>query len=125
MSHTSRENAPLPPPVPPVELRHRTNVHGTVFAARLVIVEQLVEGQKLLLVPDPSLEGEPPAVWVHVAGGDVLGHLPVQVAAWLAPWLLSGGRCLARVSALRGADVGSWNRVEVELDRIPLREVGD
>lgn len=119
MSHTTRKNTPLPPPMPPVELRLRTNVHGTVFAARLAVVERLETGQKLLLVPDPPQDGEAPAVWLHVAGGDVLGHLPVQVAAWLAPWLLNGGRCMARVTCLRGADVESWNRVEVELERVP------
>lgn len=117
MSHIAREDAPLPPPLPPEELRHRTNVHGTVFAARAAVVERLQEGEKLLLVPDPPTEDEPPAVWVHVAGGDVLGHVPQQIAAWLAPWMLGGGRCQAHVIAIRGPDVASFNRIEILLER--------
>ncbi|MBC7842641.1 MAG: hypothetical protein H7099_10020 [Gemmatimonadaceae bacterium] len=117
MTHLAREDAPLPPPLPPEELRCRTNVHGTVFAARTSVVTRLRAGDALLLVPDPPSADEPPAVWVHVAGGDVLGHVPVQVAAWLAPWMLAGGRCRATVLAVRGADVASWNRIEIELER--------
>ena len=117
MSHAAREDAPRPLPRPPKELRFRTNVHGTVFAARTEVVERLAPGDPLLLVPDPLEADTPPAVWVHVAGGDVLGHLPVQVAAWLAPWMLAGGRCRANVLAVRGPDVASWNRIEVDLER--------
>ncbi len=117
MSHTIRENTPLPPPLPPKEMRLRTNVHGTVFAARTVVVDRLEIGQSLLLVPDPPQADDPQAVWVHVAGGDVLGHLPVQVAAWLAPWMLAGGRCRAMVTNLLGPEAASWNRIEVELER--------
>ena len=116
MTHIAREDAPLPPP-PPEDLRFRTNVHGTVFAARTSVVGRLQVGDVLLLVPDPPSADEPPAVWVHVAGGDVLGHVPVQVAAWLAPWMLAGGRCRATVLAVRGPDVASWNRIEIELER--------
>jgi hypothetical protein len=92
-------------------------VHGSVFAARTAVVERLQPGEPLLLVPDPLHEEEPPAVWVHVAGGDVLGHVPVQVAAWLAPWMLAGGRCQASVVTVKGPDVESWNRIEIELQR--------
>lgn len=107
----------MSPPLPPRELRLRTNVHGTVFAARPTVVERLEPGAPLLLVPDPPIEDEPPAVWVHVAGGDVLGHVPVQVASWLAPFMLAGGRCHATVMTVRGPDVASWNRIEIELER--------
>jgi HIRAN domain len=117
MSDAARSDTPLPPPQPPKELRLRTNVHGSVFAARTSVVSRLAVGDRLLLVPDPPADSEPPAVWVHVAGGDVLGHVPVQVAAWLAPWMLAGGRCAARVAAVRGDDVASWNRIEIELER--------
>lgn len=116
MTHIAREDAPLPPP-PPEDLRFRTNVHGTVFAARTSVVDRLKAGDGLLLVPDPPSPDEPPAVWVHVAGGDVLGHVPVQVAAWLAPWMLAGGRCRATVLAVRGPEVASWSRIEIELER--------
>lgn len=117
MLHTTRQHTPLPPPNPPEELRLRTNVHGSVFAARAIVVERLQPGEPLLLVPDPPQHEEPPAVWVHVAGGDVLGHVPVQIAAWLAPWMLAGGRCQANVVAVKGPDVESWNRIEIELLR--------
>lgn len=117
MTHTTQENTLLPPPMPPRELRLRTNVHGTVFAARTTIISRLEPGQPLLLVPDPPQPEEAPAVWVHVAGGDVLGHVPVQVAAWLAPWMLDGGRCRATVTQVLGPDAASWNRIEIELDR--------
>ena len=117
MSQTTRENALLPPPMPPKEALVRTNVHGTVFAARTSVIERLQPGEVLLLVPDPPKEDDPPAVWVHVSGGDVLGHLPVQVAAWLGPWMLAGGRCRASITQVRSPDVESWNRIEVELER--------
>lgn len=107
----------MPLPMPPRESRLRTNVHGTVFAARTSVVERLQPGDTLLLVPDPPQDDDPPSVWVHVSGGDVLGHLPVQVAAWLGPWMLAGGRCQASVTQVRGPDVASWNRIEIELER--------
>ena len=117
MPHTTREDAPLPPPLPPKESRLRTNVHGSVFAARTSVVDRLQAGDRLLLVPDPPKADDPPAVWIHVAGGDVLGHVPVQIAAWLGPWMLAGGRCQASVVSVRGPDVASWNRIEIELHR--------
>lgn len=103
--------------MPPKDSRLRTNVHGTVFAARTSVVDRLRAGDRLLLVPDPPQADDPPAVWIHVAGGDVLGHVPVQIAAWLGPWMLAGGRCQASVVAVRGPDVASWNRIEIELQR--------
>ena len=117
MLHFTRGDTPLPPPMPPEEPRLRTNVHGSVFAARTIVVERLQPGEPLLLVPDPPQDDEAPAVWIHVTGGDVLGHVPVQVAAWLGPWMLAGGRCQASVVAVKGPDVESWNRIEIELHR--------
>jgi len=117
MSQTTREDAAMLQPILPTESRLRTNVHGTVFAARTTVVSRLQPGDRLLLVPDPLDVDEPPAVWVHVSGGDVLGHVPVQIAAWLAPWMHAGGRCTATVLQVRGPDVESWNRIEIELDR--------
>lgn len=122
MPHGITENTPpLPPPGPPREARVRTNVHGSVFAARASVIERLAPGDALLLVPDPAVDDEPPAVWVHVAGGDVLGHLPVQIAAWVAPWMLEGGRCRAVVTHVLGPDAASWNRIAIELERLPVQ----
>jgi hypothetical protein len=104
-------------PQPPSERRQEVKVQGTVFARRPDVIDRLQEGDALVLVPDLLSEDEPPAVWVHVSGGDVLGHVPVQVAAWLAPYLLDGGRCRAQVSRVRGPESPSWERVAIELVR--------
>jgi hypothetical protein len=87
-------------------------VHGTVFARRAEVVHRLRPGDQLILVPDPP-GTDVPAVWVHAVGGDVIGHLPLQVAVWLAPWMLGGGRCGAEVAKVGGDDVESWRRLLV------------
>lgn len=108
-----------PFPLPMFELpsyasRFHTTVHGTVFAQRAAVVHRLHAGDRLILVPDPP-GTEVPAVWVHAVGGDVIGHLPLQVAVWLAPWMLGGGRCSAEVEKVHGDDVASWERLVVTL----------
>ena len=85
-------------------------VHGTVFGQRATVVQRLRAGDRLILVPDPP-GTDVPAVWVHATGGDVVGHLPLQVAVWLAPWMLGGGRVSAEVDKVHGDDVASWERV--------------
>ena len=95
-------------------MKVHTFVHGTVFGDRPAVLARVAPGDRLLLVPDPP--DVPPAVWVHVAGGDVLGHLPEQIAAWLAPWLLEGGRGTAVVTTVHDDRTESWRRIEVELD---------
>ncbi len=118
MATVDEAGKPFPVPAPPTETVLRTHVHGTVFADRAAVVDRLREGDALLLVPDPpGDDDEPPAVWVHVGGGDVLGHVPVQVAAWLAPYMLAGGRCRAMVAHVAAHGTASWNRVEIELTR--------
>jgi hypothetical protein len=91
-----------------------TAVHGTVFAARSQVVDRLQEGESVVLIPDPP-GAEVPAVWVHAHGGDVVGHVPQQVAAWLAPWMLGGGRCQASVESVAGAEVASWRRLVIRV----------
>jgi hypothetical protein len=81
------------------------------------VIDRLQVGDRLLLIPDPPDDDTPPAVWVHVAGGDVLGHLPVQIAAWLGPLMLRGHRCSATVTAVQGPETRSWERIEIELVR--------
>ena len=56
-------------------------------------------------VPDPSAHA-----------GDVVGHLPLQIAAWLAPWMFAGGRCGAWVEKVGSDDVESWRRLVVRVE---------
>jgi hypothetical protein len=95
-----------------------TTVHGTVFAGRMEVVHRLQGGDELLLIPDPP-GAEVPAVWVHARGGDVVGHLPVQIAAWMAPWMLAGGRARAYVERVGGDEVESWNRLVITVRCLP------
>jgi hypothetical protein len=96
----------------------QTPVYGTVFARRTEALHRLRAGDRLILVPDPP-GTEPPAVWVHAPGGDVVGHLSPDVSAWLAPWMLSGACYGAEVAIVRGDDVASWKRL-----LITVRAVG-
>ena len=100
--------------VAPYAERFETAVHGTVFGARTDVVHRLRAGDTLILVPDPP-GAEVPAVWVHATGGDVVGHLPVQIAAWLAPWMLAGARCQGTVVSVASDDVASWRRLVIEV----------
>lgn len=96
-------------------MRVRANLHGTVFGDRPAVVARLAVGDQLILVPDPA-GTSPPGVWAHAVGGDVVGHLPVQIATWLAPWMLDGGRVAAVVTSVASERTESWKRVEIELD---------
>lgn len=95
--------------------RFRATVHGTVFGHRTDVVHRLHPGDKLILVPDPAGTDEP-GVWVHAPGGDVIGHLPYEIGAWLQPWMLAGGRCGATVEKVGGDDVASWKRLLVTVE---------
>ena len=90
----------------------RTAVQGTVFGHRTEVVHRLHAGDELILGPDPP-GTEVPAVWVHARGGDVIGHLPLQIAVWLAPWMLDGGRCQAEVEKVGTDEVESWRRLVI------------
>jgi hypothetical protein len=92
-----------------------THVLGTVFGERAAVVGRLHVGDRLIIVPDPP-GAQIPAVWVHASGGDVVGHLPNQVAVWLAPWLLQGGRCAAIIESIGGEGTESWRRLVVRLE---------
>ncbi|HKJ92310.1 MAG TPA: HIRAN domain-containing protein [Longimicrobiales bacterium] len=106
----------LPPPLPPeLPQRFRATVHGTVFADRADHLDRLRPGDELLLLPDPPVDDDDPGVWVHLPDGDLLGHLPPEIEAWLAPWLLRGGRAEARAVRVSGDDVPSWRRLLIEV----------
>ena len=100
-------------PNPYVE-NFRTAVRGTVFGQRPAVARRLRPGDSLMLVPDPPGVDEP-AVWVHARGGDVVGHLAPDINAWLAPWLLAGGRCSATVSKVNSEDTESWRRIIIDV----------
>lgn len=95
----------------------RTPVYGTVFGHRRDVVQRLHPGDRLILVPDPP-GSEPPTVWVHAPGGDVVGHLSPDVNAWLAPSMLDGSCYGARVEDVGGDDVASWKRLVIVVRRV-------
>lgn len=101
----------LPPERPAT---FRTTVHGTIFGERAGRLSELEPGDPLVLIPDPPFEEEP-AVWVHGRGGDPLGHLPPEINAWLAPWILGGGRASATALKVGSSDVPSWRRLLIEV----------
>ncbi len=92
----------------------RTTVHGIVFGHRASGLETLTEGDPLLLIPDPPGAGDP-AVWVHLPGGDPLGHIPPEIGRWLAPLMLAGGSASATALKIGGDDVPSWRRLLIEV----------
>ena len=85
-----------------------------VFAGRDQHLQSLEAGELLYLIPDPP-DQEEPEVWVHRKGGDLLGHLPSEISAWLAPWLLNGGGANARAIKIHGSEVPSWRRLLLEV----------
>lgn len=95
--------------------RFRATVHGSVFEHRAQQLDRIEAGDALLLLADPP-EQDPPAVWVHRTTGDPVGHLPPEIAAWLAPWMLKGGQATARALRVRGPDSPSWRRLLIEVE---------
>lgn len=90
----------------------QTHVYGTVFGDRAGVVGRLHPGDPLILVPDPPGTDEP-SVWVHAAGGDVVGHLSPDINRWLVPLMLAGRRCGAEVTTVAGPEVASWKRLVI------------
>ena len=102
---------PLPSGCPS---QFRATVLGTVFGGRERLLEALRLGDPLVLVADPPGQTDP-EVWVHLASGDPVGHLPREISAWLWPWLCGGGVARAFVLAVHGLDTPSWRRLLVEV----------
>lgn len=92
----------------------RTTVHGTVFCRRATHLSGIRAGEELILIPDPP-GCDDPAVWVHIRAGDPLGHLPPEINAWLAPWMLRGGSASATAIRIGGSEVPSWKRLLIEV----------
>jgi hypothetical protein len=85
-----------------------------VFGRRTSHLCRVHVGDELLLIPGPPLD-DAPGIWVHLPGGDLIGHLPPEIEAWLAPWMLLGGRATARAVRVSGLDVPSWRRLLIEV----------
>jgi hypothetical protein len=94
--------------------RFRATVHGSVFGSRTEQLERIRDGDALLLIPDPPSQ-DPPAIWVHRTSGDPVGHLPPEIASWLVPWMIDGGRATARALRVKGPEVPSWRRLLIEV----------
>lgn len=110
----TRPHAPLSHLPPSAASVFRATVHGLAFADRNRHLNRVRSGEPLVLVPDPP-GSKIEQVWVHLRGGDVVGHLPNEICSWLGPWMRRGGR--ARVRPLRVGDetVPSWKRLLVEV----------
>jgi hypothetical protein len=78
-------------------------------------LDRVRAGDELLLLPGPPIDDDP-GVWVHLLDGDLVGHLPPEIEAWLTPWMLRGGRARARAVRVSGQDVPSWRRLLIEVN---------
>ena len=106
----------LPPPLPaPHPSSFRATVHGTVFCDRARHLARVHEGDELLILPGPPCDDDP-GVWIHLPQGDLIGHLPPEIEAWLAPWMLRGGRATAHAIKVEGEEVPSWRRLVIEVN---------
>lgn len=94
-----------------------TAVYGTVFAARAAAVARLHLGDALILVPDPE-DVDPPNVWVHAPGGDVVGHLATDINKWMAARMLDGARYRANVVSIGAPDTESWRRLCISIHQL-------
>lgn len=113
-SEQNRMASPTPPFPAGQPPRFRATVHGTVFADRERTLSQVERGEPLYLIPDPPGEDEP-EVWVHRKGGGLVGHLPPEIGAWLAPWMISGGGARALAVKVGGPGEPSWRRLVLEV----------
>jgi hypothetical protein len=105
----------IPPPLPAQHPNcFRATVHGTVFCERARHLSKLHAGDELLVLPGPPCDDDP-GVWVHLPAGDLIGHLPPEIEAWLAPWMLRGGRAIAHAVKVEGEEVPSWRRLLIEV----------
>jgi hypothetical protein len=86
-----------------------------VFGGRAQLLAKVHAGDELLLLPGPPIDDEP-GVWVHLPGGDLIGHLPPEIEAWLSPWMLNGGHATARAVRVSGQDTPSWRRLLIEVN---------
>ena len=104
-----------PPPLPADRPAcFRATVHGTVFCDRSRHLSRLHAGDEVLVLPGLPVDDDP-GVWVHLPDGDLIGHLPPEIEAWLAPWMLRGGAATAHAIKVEGEEVPSWRRLVIEV----------
>ncbi len=77
-------------------------------------MDAIREGDAIRLVADPPGQDDP-EVWVHLATGEPIGHLPPEIGDWLWPWMSRGGHADAVAVRVHGHDVPSWRRVLIEV----------
>lgn len=111
MPRSDLDLAPIPPLGAPV---FRATVHGLAFEDRSRHLSGIRPRDELVLIPDPPGDADD-QVWVHLRGGDPVGHLPDEIARWLAPWMRHGGTARARVLRVGDDSVPSWKRLLVEV----------
>ena len=92
----------------------RATVHGLAFEDRARHLQAVAPREELVLIPDPP-GGDGDDVWVHVRSGDLVGHLPREIAEWLAPWMRRGGSARVQVLKVGSDSVPSWKRLLVEV----------
>lgn len=114
MDASSAAPDPSTPLSPPAAALFRATVHGLAFAGRARHLEGLRAGDPLVLIPEPP-DAAVDQVWVHLERGDPVGHLPNEIARWLAPWMRRGGRAEARALRVGDPEVPSWKRLLVEV----------
>lgn len=97
----------------------RSTIHGTVFAGRERLLDELHEGDTMVVVPDPPGQEEP-EVWLHLTSGEPVGHLPPEISHWLWPRLQEGERARATALRVHGEEAPSWRRLVVQVDLEPV-----
>lgn len=71
-------------------------------------------GEEIILIPGPPID-DAPGIWVHLPGGDLIGHLPPEIESWLAPWMLRGGSAKGTVVKIEDNTTPSWRRLVIEV----------
>ena len=102
-------------PQSPEPSSFRSTLHGTVFAGREQLLEELHDGDRVLVIPDPPGTDDP-EVWIHLSTGEPVGHLPPEINAWLWPRLREGERASATALRVHGEEIPSWRRVVVKVE---------
>jgi len=83
-----------------------TKIVGSTFCGGQNLIPELDRGDPLQLVRDPENEFDTNAVQVRNENGDLLGHLPKDTAAEVAPLMDGGTEVKAKVAEITG---GSGN----------------